>query len=173
MPQESESRSLDKVIVRLPDGMRDRLRDAAAAAKRSMNAEIVARIEDGFAIDGMRRALKNQQSLFVDLLKAIVEDDGDTIDQIVEDNRHFLGTVTVDEFWTKHVVPIAFYDDVGIIAQLVQEANERGRKISPAMQVEFEAEGTERTISMRVVGTAIGRRLYWDAEPIESGEIEK
>lgn len=45
MAQDTESRSLDKVIVRLPDGMRDRLKAAAVANKRSMNAEIVARLE--------------------------------------------------------------------------------------------------------------------------------
>ncbi|MFD9897493.1 Arc family DNA-binding protein [Mesorhizobium sp. NPDC059025] len=47
MVQESESRSLDKVIVRLPDGMRERLKKAAEANNRSMNAEIVARLETG------------------------------------------------------------------------------------------------------------------------------
>lgn len=44
MAQDSESRALDKVIVRLPDGMRDRLKAQAEANKRSMNAEIVARL---------------------------------------------------------------------------------------------------------------------------------
>lgn len=45
MAQESESRNLDKVIVRLPDGMRDRIKAAAEANNRSMNAEIVATLE--------------------------------------------------------------------------------------------------------------------------------
>lgn len=48
MAQESESRTLDKVIVRLPDGMRDRIKDAAAANNRSMNAEIVATLEEKY-----------------------------------------------------------------------------------------------------------------------------
>jgi plasmid stability protein len=48
MAQESVSRALDKVIVRLPDGMRDRLKVAAAENKRSMNAEIVARLDESF-----------------------------------------------------------------------------------------------------------------------------
>ncbi len=42
------SRSLDKFIVRLPPGMREQLADAAAAAGRSMNAEIVQRLEQTF-----------------------------------------------------------------------------------------------------------------------------
>ncbi|WP_072339622.1 Arc family DNA-binding protein [Devosia enhydra] len=32
---------LDKIMLRLPDGMRDRIRNKAAANRRSMNAEIV------------------------------------------------------------------------------------------------------------------------------------
>lgn len=51
MAQDTESRSLDKVIVRLPDGMRDRLKEAASDSKRSMNAEIVDRLEQTFSLD--------------------------------------------------------------------------------------------------------------------------
>lgn len=51
MPQDSESRSLDKVIVRLPDGMRDLLKDEAAKNGRSMNAEIVARLTRSITLD--------------------------------------------------------------------------------------------------------------------------
>lgn len=45
------SQELDKVIVRLPDGMRDKLKEAAKAANRTMNAEIVSRLEFSFAAD--------------------------------------------------------------------------------------------------------------------------
>lgn len=48
MAQDTPSRDLDKVIVRLPDGMRDDLKLMAEANKRSMNAEIVARLEESF-----------------------------------------------------------------------------------------------------------------------------
>lgn len=34
----------DKFIVRLPDGMRDEIRESAAKNNRSMNAEIIARL---------------------------------------------------------------------------------------------------------------------------------
>ncbi|WP_293795050.1 Arc family DNA-binding protein [uncultured Bosea sp.] len=44
MPQETPSRDLDKVIVRLPDGVRQQLKLQADHNKRSMNAEIVARL---------------------------------------------------------------------------------------------------------------------------------
>lgn len=36
----------DKYVIRLPDGMRERLKADAEASNRSMNAEIVARLED-------------------------------------------------------------------------------------------------------------------------------
>lgn len=50
MVQDTVSRALDKVIVRLPDGMRDHLKDVAQLNKRSMNAEIVAQLEQHRAL---------------------------------------------------------------------------------------------------------------------------
>lgn len=41
----------DKFIVRLPEGMRDRISEAARANNRSMNAEIVARLQQTFQAD--------------------------------------------------------------------------------------------------------------------------
>lgn len=45
---ERPSRKLDQYIVRLPDGMRERVKAAADANARSMNAEIVAALEGHF-----------------------------------------------------------------------------------------------------------------------------
>lgn len=43
---EDQNRTLqDKFMLRMPDGMRDRLKDEAASNNRSLNAEIVARLE--------------------------------------------------------------------------------------------------------------------------------
>lgn len=39
----------DKFMLRLPDGMRDRIKAAAERNNRSMNAEIVSRLEQSFA----------------------------------------------------------------------------------------------------------------------------
>lgn len=41
-------RESDKFMLRLPDGMRERIATAASAAGRSMNAEIVARLAGSF-----------------------------------------------------------------------------------------------------------------------------
>lgn len=42
----------DKFMLRMPDGMRDQIANAAKANKRSMNTEIIARLEESFDIRG-------------------------------------------------------------------------------------------------------------------------
>ncbi|WP_152967876.1 Arc family DNA-binding protein, partial [Xylella fastidiosa] len=45
-------RAADQFIVRLPDGMRGEISAAATANNRSMNAEIVSRLQQSFDSDG-------------------------------------------------------------------------------------------------------------------------
>lgn len=45
MAERQNRQDQDKFIIRLPDGMRDQLKAAAKTNKRSMNAEIVARLQ--------------------------------------------------------------------------------------------------------------------------------
>ena len=47
--KEFPSDKADKFVVRFPDGMRERIRAAAEANNRSMNAEIVARLEESLS----------------------------------------------------------------------------------------------------------------------------
>lgn len=48
---EEQNRTLqDKFMLRLPDGMRDRIKQAAERNNRSMNAEIVATLEDKYPV---------------------------------------------------------------------------------------------------------------------------
>nr|WP_092046278.1 Arc family DNA-binding protein [Methylobacterium pseudosasicola] len=54
MTQDSPSRRQDQFVLRLPDGMRERIADAARANNRSMNAEIVSRIQQ--SLDGQASA---------------------------------------------------------------------------------------------------------------------
>jgi hypothetical protein len=42
------AKDADKYIIRLPDGMRDQINAAAKANKRSMNAEIIDRLQVSF-----------------------------------------------------------------------------------------------------------------------------
>lgn len=74
MPPDSPSRQKDQYIVRFPDGMRDRLKEEAAKNNRSMNAEILARLEESFdTVDhGMTDAmnlLRIQYRVILDLLE--------------------------------------------------------------------------------------------------------
>lgn len=39
----------DQYMVRFPPGLRDQIKEAASAAGRSMNSEIIARLEESFA----------------------------------------------------------------------------------------------------------------------------
>ena len=49
-------RGADQYTVRFPDGLRDRIKAAAEANGRSMNAEIVARLGQTFDSDGLSQA---------------------------------------------------------------------------------------------------------------------
>ncbi len=58
-PKGPNTQAGEKFIVRFPDGMRERIADAAKANNRSMNAEIVARLEMSLA-PGEAFATKSQ-----------------------------------------------------------------------------------------------------------------
>jgi plasmid stability protein len=47
------SRTADKFVVRLPDGMRERIADVARNHHRSMNSEIISRLEQSLFREGM------------------------------------------------------------------------------------------------------------------------
>lgn len=51
-PEKQPASEADKFIVRLPEGMRDRIAEAAKVNQRSMNAEIVARLQFSFEASG-------------------------------------------------------------------------------------------------------------------------
>jgi hypothetical protein len=51
-PEKQPATEADKFIVRLPVGMRRRIAEAAKANQRSMNAEIVARLQFSFEASG-------------------------------------------------------------------------------------------------------------------------
>lgn len=46
------SRTADKFVVRLPDGMRERIADVARNHHRSMNSEIISRLEQSLFREG-------------------------------------------------------------------------------------------------------------------------
>lgn len=52
----TSSRTADKFVVRLPDGMRERIQGVAKGNHRSMNSEIIARLEVSLDDTGMNSA---------------------------------------------------------------------------------------------------------------------
>ena len=66
MSSDFPSRGLDKFVLRLPEGMRDKIGVAARANKRTMNAEIVSRLERSF-VDAQATTLPE------DAVKAILD----------------------------------------------------------------------------------------------------
>lgn len=93
MPEKSyPSRTADQFVVRLPGGMRDLISETAKAASRSMNAEIVARLQQSLeakqsaeelhreieaqqvALDGYRAAVLSANftvTMLIDRIKAL------------------------------------------------------------------------------------------------------
>lgn len=70
MPTEPPSRALDKFVLRFPDGMRDRIAAEAKANGRSMNAEIIARLEKTLEDDDLLAELAQR----VERLEAKVDE---------------------------------------------------------------------------------------------------
>lgn len=81
MNDEAPSRQQEKFVVRLPDGMRERIAKAAELNGRSMNAEIVKRLEDSFPtteqwliqsrteeLERVAKLRSEQEKVFLDLL---------------------------------------------------------------------------------------------------------
>lgn len=60
MTDSAPSRDLDKFVLRLPSGMRDEIAAAATKSGRSMNAEIVHRIESSISLEARVAALDEQ-----------------------------------------------------------------------------------------------------------------
>ncbi|MBP8263296.1 MAG: Arc family DNA-binding protein [Pseudomonas sp.] len=57
------SRTADKFVVRLPDGMRERIGEVARSHRRSMNSEIIARLEQSLF---QEEGIQTDTSLHID-----------------------------------------------------------------------------------------------------------
>jgi plasmid stability protein len=69
----------DQFVVRLPDGLRDRIKAAAEASGRSMNAEIVKALEDAFpAWDHPKRQETMKLEYILQELKQLIAKNGGT-----------------------------------------------------------------------------------------------
>ena len=83
MNEKSTGRDSDKFMLRFPDGLRDRIKAEADENKRSMNAEIIARLESSFTPTGptAEGALLVAMEAMSDALKAAVDGDNNAFNQ--------------------------------------------------------------------------------------------
>lgn len=56
----ASSRDADKFVVRLPEGMRDRIADVAQASRRSMNSEIISRLDASLTPAGQNETVPGE-----------------------------------------------------------------------------------------------------------------
>jgi plasmid stability protein len=104
MPENDQHQFKDRYMLRLPDGMRDRIKTVAAQNNRSMNAEIVAALEEAFPapedpfedvmaswIEGYRDAdPKDRPGILAEFIARVVAvtDGSITVDQMLEGLKH-------------------------------------------------------------------------------------
>jgi hypothetical protein len=87
-PQQSISRSAEKYIVRFPDGMRERVTESAKKNERTINAEIIFRLNASFA-----QEMSERERAFY---RTIVEQQGSTISDLTT----VINTLTTSDDWT-------------------------------------------------------------------------
>ncbi|MEG0868427.1 MAG: Arc family DNA-binding protein [Hafnia sp.] len=81
-PHKTDSREADKFVVRLPDGLREKVADLAAWNNRSMNSEIVYTLKNRLTIESYARqhtvekmALVHQIDSLNEMIGLLVSDD--------------------------------------------------------------------------------------------------
>lgn len=133
----------DKYVLRMPDGMRDRIKAAAEKNNRSMNAEIIANIEQSGEIESLRAALaakeeelKNanlrRQAAFEELMLRVDLDDITPKSNLLRfrqalNNREAL--MTISESATKALV--SAQEVLANLGALIARYAERNDKIDP------------------------------------------
>jgi len=74
-----DSRTADKFVVRLPDGLRNKIFDVAGDNQRSMNGEIVYRLEQSLRDD---QVIATQDELIKLLTRKVAELEPATADEV-------------------------------------------------------------------------------------------
>jgi hypothetical protein len=78
----------DKFMLRLPDGMREQIKKAADESGRSMNSEIIYRLDESFAIEQME--LNPEDDVVIDNTFAT---DKEILEILVKSNRLMAATL--------------------------------------------------------------------------------
>lgn len=111
-------RAQDKVMLRLPDGMRDRIKSLASKNNRSMNAEIVAQLE----------ALEKVQILIDEVLKKELDNEAE-IQRLKADLAEKDAWITSNED-SKEVV-------IDLLQALSDPSNQENRKYGQFRGIQF------------------------------------
>lgn len=81
------SNQTDHIIarVRLPPELRDKIADSAKSHNRSMNADMVARLEQSFSInsDDEKDVLLKEKDRQIEFMKALMADQGVALSKII------------------------------------------------------------------------------------------
>lgn len=123
----------DKFMLRLPDGMRDRIAEAAEANKRSMNAEIVARLEGSFSASHTDENALVKAAL--SLAKTVMNPQGRDLEAFVRSDiglhQKFLDWVKTNDESAFQERQAAFEREIKALQTLLAEA-EGAKKQKPA-----------------------------------------
>ncbi len=76
----TNSRTADKFVVRLPDGMRDRVADVARQNHRSMNSEIIDRLEQSLLAEELKAELTRAYRVIDRLLQNVTPTQDDILE---------------------------------------------------------------------------------------------
>ncbi|SEH99792.1 Arc family DNA-binding protein [Pseudomonas asplenii] len=69
--KKTTSRNADKFVIRLPDGLRDRISEVAVSNGRSMNSEIVRRLENSISDDLDSTELRKLTKILITRIEAL------------------------------------------------------------------------------------------------------
>ena len=127
------SRGTDQFMVRFPDGLRDRLRAEAEQAGRSMNSEIVERLDRSFYVNTERDFLTAMaEGKFIEPLppglagriQAQAEQRGQSVQEEVVQalEAAFPPTMRIVDFISRYIEPLGREADPEKLRQMIQEA---------------------------------------------------
>jgi hypothetical protein len=127
------SRTADKFVVRLPDGMRERIAEVARTHHRSMNSEIIARLERTLLDDDAAEGVDVLPNTHIEELTAKLEVQSwiPQVGQLVRrrDSQDILGTIAGFKMSSMGVMAMidGFHDDT---SEMLEEHRKRVEHIS-------------------------------------------
>ena len=123
MSSDFPSRGLDKFVLRLPDGMRDKIGVAARANKRTMNAEIVQRLEASFSSTDEPLQVVNENTAEADMILELKN--------FRAEFAEFLETIGLPDFSDEGT---AIRETRRIVGELLEAVKALTKSISPGDQ---------------------------------------